>query len=421
MDADWAPLKFWTFFAAMHPLLQPALWISEVLHSGVWPGPSLGGLVPVSFAALNVAALGALGSSAKVRNGLNGLLLASFVGYVSTGLAGAGSPSAYNLALDDGVRGCPAYEQVAQPSMRDFDVAKYQGKWFELAFHDWTQFAEVSDTSLDIQLSQDGQRWVDDFGVKGPARLVAPRSWDKSPVANGAHYFLYGKVDTANPGVLQVSARVLPVCARALADEGGAAAVGMWVRRPPALGRSSGAAGVFRRVPRPSDRMRCSADRPRRAAPLTLPPSAPYPPPVPPHRNPPTRYRLQESGFGLTFPNFIVDVAKGKDGQYTQAIQFQCLERGGVRIFEGINFLSRTTDDQPRQLGEMHERATRAGMDPYGSSADQMHVVEHMAPGSPPVDNDWQRFWDRIGFGKLLALAEGAMHSQAEDILNKVQ
>jgi hypothetical protein len=94
--------------------------------------------------------------------------------------------------------------QVVQPSMRDFDVRKYQGRWYELGFHDWTQFQEVYATTLDIELSKDGGRWVDDFGVKGPAPLVAARSWDKSPVANGAHYFLYGKVDKATPGVLQV-------------------------------------------------------------------------------------------------------------------------------------------------------------------------------------------------------------------------
>ncbi len=40
---------------------------------------------------------------------------------------------------------------------------------------------------------------------------------------------------------------------------------------------------------------------------------------------------VQESGFGVSFPNFIVDVQKDASGAYTEAIQFQCLERGGVR------------------------------------------------------------------------------------------
>jgi len=36
---------------------------------------------------------------------------------------------------------------------------------YEHAFHDWTQFSEVYDTTFDIQLSADGTRWLDDFGV----------------------------------------------------------------------------------------------------------------------------------------------------------------------------------------------------------------------------------------------------------------
>ena len=51
---------------------------------------------------------------------------------------------------------------------------------------------------------------------------------------------------------------------------------------------------------------------------------------------------LRESGFGVEFPNYIVDVQTDPNtGEYTEAIQFQCLERGGVRVFEGINFMSR--------------------------------------------------------------------------------
>ena len=45
--------------------------------------------------------------------------------------------------------------------------------------------------------------------------------------------------------------------------------------------------------------------------------------------NPAEKGVLQESGFGVTFPNYIVDVQKDADGKYTEAIQFQCLERGG--------------------------------------------------------------------------------------------
>jgi lipocalin len=47
--------------------------------------------------------------------------------------------------------------------MDGFDLEKYQGKWYEVKFHDWTQFKEVYDTTLDIKLTSDGKvsskRW----------------------------------------------------------------------------------------------------------------------------------------------------------------------------------------------------------------------------------------------------------------------
>ena len=74
---------------------------------------------------------------------------------------------------------------------------------YEHAYHDWTQFAEVYDTTLDIDLAPDGRTWVDDFAVKGPSPAKAPRSWRGSPVANGAHYPLYGTLDPSKPGELE--------------------------------------------------------------------------------------------------------------------------------------------------------------------------------------------------------------------------
>ena len=141
-------------------------------------------------------------------------------------------------------------------------------------------------------------------------------SWDKSPVANGAHYFLFGRVDA---------------------------------RDPPGI--------------------------------------------------------LRESGFGVEFPNYIVDVKKDpKTGEYTEAIQFQCLERGGVRVFEGINFMSRNPEMTPAEMDAMHARAEKAGMYPYGASPEQMHKVARKAPGSPMIDNNWQAMWRAIGVDKLLEL-----------------
>ena len=56
------------------------------------------------------------------------------------------------------------------------------------------------------QLTEDKTGWIDDFAVKGPAPDSALLSWDKSPVANGAHYFLFGRVDKNDPpGVLRES------------------------------------------------------------------------------------------------------------------------------------------------------------------------------------------------------------------------
>uniref|UniRef100_A0A7S1J7N7 Uncharacterized protein n=1 Tax=Eutreptiella gymnastica TaxID=73025 RepID=A0A7S1J7N7_9EUGL len=203
-------------------------------------------------------------------------------------------------------------------------MTRYQGRSYEVAFHDYTQFSEVYDTTFDIELTKDGQRWLDDFGLKGPSPRNNPVSWDRSPVANGAHYFLYGKIESENPGV------------------------------------------------------------------------------------------LDESGFGVVFPNYIVDV-KEEDGQYTEAIQFQCLERGGVRVFEGINFLSRKPFLTDEEMEGMHLRAKKAGMYPYGASPEQMHYVEHTDPADwNPVDNDMQGFWTAIGTEKLLSLVESSTHSTAE-------
>ena len=198
--------------------------------------------------------------------------------------------------------------------MDDFDLAKYQGFWYEHKFHDWTQFKEVYDTTLDIKITENGKGWIDDFAVKGPAPDSAPLSWDKSPVANGAHYFMLGRVDEKDPP------------------------------------------GV-----------------------------------------------LRESGFGVEFPNYIVDVLKDPEtGEYKEAIQFQCLERGGVRVFEGINFMSRNSKMSDAEMSDMHERAKMAGMYPYGASPEQMHTVAFKPPGD--TDNSWQAMWRAIGVDKLLEL-----------------
>jgi len=314
-----AALNFWIFFAVAHPILQPILWISDVLHGS--PGPMIGDLVPLTFLLGNVVAITAIAYVAEIRNAVNVAALFAFFAYVGAGLDGQAGLGDFNLALDDSyrgqiVKGCPAYEEVRQPSMNDFNLEKYQGLWYEQKFHDYTQFKEVYDTTLGIKLTDGGNGWIDDFAVKGPAPDSAPLSWDKSPVANGAHYFLFGRVDPNDPK------------------------------------------GI-----------------------------------------------LREKGFGVEFPNYIVDVKKDPaTGEYTEAIQFQCLERGGVRVFEGINFMSRNPTMTESELSAMHQRAKDAGMYPYGASPEQMHTVARRPIDAPPIDNSWQAMWRFIGLDKLLEL-----------------
>jgi len=160
------------------------------------------------------------------------------------------------------------------------------------------------------------QGWIDDFGVRGPAPDSAKLSWDKSPVANGAHYFMTGRVDENDPP------------------------------------------GI-----------------------------------------------LREKGFGVEFPDYIVDVKKDAEtGEYTEAIQFQCLDRGGVRVFEGINFMSRKPVMTDEELTGMHQRAKDAGMNPYGASPEQMHMVARRGENEPKIDNNWQQMWHAIGVDKVLEL-----------------
>lgn len=62
----WPALNFWIFFAVGHPILQPILWISDVLHAS--PGPMVAGLVPLTFIAGNAIAIAAVSFSNQVRS-----------------------------------------------------------------------------------------------------------------------------------------------------------------------------------------------------------------------------------------------------------------------------------------------------------------------------------------------------------------
>jgi hypothetical protein len=93
-----AAVNFFTLFAVAHPLLTPVLWISEVLHA--CPGPKLGGLVPLSFVALNALAIYVLGQIKPVGTLAASAALALFLGTVGQGLASEGNMAGYNLALN---------------------------------------------------------------------------------------------------------------------------------------------------------------------------------------------------------------------------------------------------------------------------------------------------------------------------------
>jgi hypothetical protein len=111
----------------------------------------------------------------------------------------------------------------------------------------------------------------------------------------------------------------------------------------------------------------------------------------------------QETGFGVGFPNYIVDIQTNPvTGEYNELIQFQCIEVGGVRIYEGIDFMSRSPEMSNAELGQMHERAEKAGLFPYGASPEQMIRIDRRATGSSVVDNEWQALWRKLGIDKLL-------------------
>jgi hypothetical protein len=60
----WGALNFWVFFAVGHPILEPILAISDVLHGS--PGPKVADLVPVTFLLGNLIVLGTIALSKEV-------------------------------------------------------------------------------------------------------------------------------------------------------------------------------------------------------------------------------------------------------------------------------------------------------------------------------------------------------------------
>ena len=66
--------------------------------------------------------------------------------------------------------------------------------------------------------------------------------------------------------------------------------------------------------------------------------------------------------------------------------------------------MTRSPDATEDGLKAMHERAERAGLNPYGASPEQMHRVERRDASLGNVDNSWQRMWRGLGVDRLLEL-----------------
>ena len=119
----------------------------------------------------------------------------------------------------------------------------------------------------------------------------------------------------------------------------------------------------------------------------------------------------RELADALLFSFLVFSAGSGLNGFLATLIrfpkpdpEFRLALRGGVRIFEGINYLTRDREISPERLAAMHQRAKAAGLAPYGATPEQMHVVEHTPADFVPLDNWWQRAWTTIGVDKLLAL-----------------
>jgi len=300
-----AAVKFWLLGALSHPLADAAFGISEFMHAS--PGPRLAGLIPFSFILVIGLAGVALFQWDRMRQLAVSSTLALLLAYIGAGLDG-NMPADYNLQLDDAfkgqiVKGCPAPESIQTASVQSFSYAKdYGGRWYWHEVHDWTQFHQMYDNTLDILLTPKG--YINTLTIKGPSPDSAPLSWDKSPLLNGIRYSWQGST---------------------------------------------------------SDKKSVS----------------------------------MESGFGVSFPNYIVDVSPNAQ----ELVQFQCIEVGGVRMYEGIDFMSRSPEMSEAQLDAMHARVAKQ-LNPYGASSEQMHRIQRSTTGSSAskttTNNEWQKLWKAL-------------------------
>lgn len=85
---------------------------------------------------------------------------------------------------------CPTPATTQSAKVEAFDVHRYEGVWYEIAYHDATQVSVCACTRLDWRLNADGNTFKDRFTTK-------------CPYARGATFTvpMRGSVDSARPGV----------------------------------------------------------------------------------------------------------------------------------------------------------------------------------------------------------------------------
>ena len=339
-------MTFWSVAAILHPILQPIFAISEILHG-----------TPILFVSgMAAAALVAVLYTEWFVTLFTAAFLTFLVGYVGSGLEGDAAPrqllADYNIALDDPyqgkvVKGCPTYDQIRQRRLSTGDPTSNN----LIDNFDLQKYAG-------IWYWQKVHDWTQ-FKEVYDTNLDISINDDQSGYVNKLS--IKGPSPSSSPYSWDKSP---------LAVKG---AQYFW----------SGSNGVVNTEDSPTTNINQA---------IKLQPGY-----------------FMEKGFGVKFPNYIMDIKVNGDltqpnVQYDELIQFQCIEVGGVRLYEGIDFMSRQPTLDDKQLDAMHVRANNVGLYPYGASPEQMHRIERrqVDDDDDDIDNAWQTMWKTIGVDQML-------------------
>ncbi|CAF0884223.1 unnamed protein product [Didymodactylos carnosus] len=89
------------------------------------------------------------------------------------------------------------------------------------------------------------------------------------------------------------------------------------------------------------------------------------------------KFLIPETGFNMQFNNTVVYFRITLVGGYDRAIQYQCKMENDVRVFTGINFLSRdhfnSDNERQRAVDEMKTEAEKVGIEQ--EYLDQLKIV----------------------------------------------